>query len=531
MSESTPVQLPQTRLWANWKCLLICCVVSMANLEFGIDSGVVGSLQAIPGFLAVFGYPSEFIPGGYGLDSTFQQLITSLLILGGFLSSLVAGAFSVYFGRKTGLWVACVFTVVGVAIQMSTEDKGAIYVGRLVLGIGNGFLQTFSNIYCAEASPAHLRAILVGLSTEWILVGNIVAAVITNATQVRLDKASYQIPLGVLLILPFLLAVGLVFVPESPRYLVTKGRLDAAKRSLETLRGHSLQPEELELEYAEIVKGIEEEKRVAASLGPLDMFKGEQMVAFSADRRRTLLSMGTVTADSGGSGAWFLIPYVTYFMVISGVPTGDVFHYYVMNTCLGLVACNIGLFIMRHVCGRRSFLMLSAVFNGLFMLGLAVSSTVSTSRDTARTFLITFVSLFLIWYSFGTGVATRPVATELVSTRLRAWSFGAAQAVSQLTVWLVSFCTPYFINPEHLNWGGKYGYIFFGASLICLVWYYFFLPETKGRTLEEIDELFERKTPAWEFTKVRTTILDQAFLDNRDRHLNGEERDSSMVEK
>jgi MFS family permease len=209
-------------------------------------------------------------------QATFQQLITSLLILGGFLSSLVAGVFSVYFGRKTGLWVACFFTAVGVAIQMSTENKGAIYVGRLVLGIGNGFLQIFSNIYCAEASPAHLRAILVGLSTEWVLVGSIVAAVITNATQVRLEKASYQIPLGVLLILPFLLAVGLLFVPESPRYLVTTGRLDAAKRSLKTLRGNSLQPDEVELEYTEIVKGIEEEKRVAATLGPLDMFEGER---------------------------------------------------------------------------------------------------------------------------------------------------------------------------------------------------------------------------------------------------------------
>ncbi len=104
-------------------------------------------------------------------QSTFQQLITSLLILGSFLSSLVAGVFSVYFGRKTGLWLACLFTAVGVAIQMGSEDKGAIYVGRLVLGVGNGFLQIFSNIYCAEVAPAHLRAIMVGLSTEWVLVG------------------------------------------------------------------------------------------------------------------------------------------------------------------------------------------------------------------------------------------------------------------------------------------------------------------------------------------------------------------------
>lgn len=162
--------------------------------------------------------------------------------------------------------------------------------------------------------------------------------------------------------------------------------------------------------------------------------------------------MGTTASDSGGTGAWFLIPYATYFMAISGVPFNDVFHYFIINTCAGLVACNIGLFVMRHVCGRRTFLMLGAVFNALFMLGLAVSSTVNTSPETARTCLVTFVSLFLVWYSFATGVGTRPVATELVSTRLRAWSFGTSQAVSQLIIWLVTFCTPYFINPENLNW-------------------------------------------------------------------------------
>src|SRR4051794_13988369 len=89
--------------------------------------------------------------------------------------------------------------------------------------------------------------------------------------------------------------------------------------------------------------------------------------SLGTDRRRTLLSMGSVAADSGGTGAWFLIPYVTYFMLISGVPVHDVFHYFLITTCMGLVACNIGLLVMKKLCGRRTFLMLSATFNALFM--------------------------------------------------------------------------------------------------------------------------------------------------------------------
>ena len=145
------------------------------------------------------------------------------------------------------------------------------------------------------------------------------------------------------------------------------------------------------------------------------------------------------------------MPYTQFFFVISGVPFNKVFHYFAISTCLGLVATNVGLFCMRHLCGRRTFLMLGAVFNGLFMLGLAVSSTVAKG-ETKITLIVTFVTLSLVWYSFATGVASRPVATEMVSTRLRAWSFGLTQAVGQLVIWLVVFCTPYFINPSDLNW-------------------------------------------------------------------------------
>ena len=116
---------------------------------------------------------------------------------------------------------------------------------------------------------------MVGLSTEWVLIGRIVAAAITNATQSRMDKFSYQLPLGILLIVPFFLALGLLFVPESPRYLLTMGRTEEARKSLETLRGSSVEAAEIEVEFTEMINGIEEEKRLASTTGPLDMFKGK----------------------------------------------------------------------------------------------------------------------------------------------------------------------------------------------------------------------------------------------------------------
>ena len=79
--------------------------------------------------------------------------------------------------------------------------------------------------------------------------------------------------------------------------------------------------------------------------------------------------------------------------------------------------------------------------------------------------------------------------------------------------------------------GGKYGYIFFAASLICLAWYFFFLPETKGRSLEEIDELFENKVPAWKFKTYKTVILEQALQEVQKHGAETDEKPAMRVEE
>lgn len=380
-------------------------------------------------------------------QGTFQQLIGSLLTLGALLSSLTAGSFAHFFGRKTALWLACLLTAVGCAVQIGTADKAAVYVGRLVLGIGNGFLVTFSNIYTAEASPAHLRAVMVALFSEWVTIGSIIGAVVTNSMQARLDKASYQIPIATLFVVPVVLAVGLCFVPESPRYLVNKGRLDQARHALETLRGGSLRPEELNLEWAEMVKGIEEEKKLANTIGPLDQYRG-------TDLRRTLLCYGVIISQAG-SGSWFLISYSTYFMIVSGLTVEAAFQYSIMNSCLALIAVNFGIYLMRHVVGRRTILTMGSAIQGLCMLGMAIgagSVNPVIGSETGRNCLIAFTALYMFSYNAFVGDASYVVSTELVSTRLRSWSVGSAISLGYFFAWLTGFCSPYFINPSNLNW-------------------------------------------------------------------------------
>jgi hypothetical protein len=139
-------------------------------------------------------------------------------------------------------------------------------------------------------------------------------------------------------------------------------------------------------------------------------------------------------------------------MIVAGLSVDEAFKYSVMNTCLGFIGVNIGIYAMRHLAGRRTILMTGAIFQGLCMLGMAIAATVAAGTLTARNCLIAFTALFLFSYNLFVGNATYPTSTEMVSTRLRSWSVGSAISLGYFLAWLTGFCSPYFINPGKMNW-------------------------------------------------------------------------------
>jgi MFS family permease len=113
---------------------------------------------------------------------------------------------------------------------------------------------------------------------------------------------------------------------------------------------------------------------------------------------------------------------------------------------------NLGIYLMRHVVGRRSIMMIGSVTQGLCMLIVAITAITSAGTLVARNCLIAFTSLYMFAYNAFVGAASYPVATELVSTRLRSWTVGSAISLGYFLAWLTGFCSPYFINPENMNW-------------------------------------------------------------------------------
>jgi len=487
-------QVKDDSLGRHWKCILACVLVSMSPFQYGVDFGLIGGMQAMVGFLKVFGYVDPATPIGYNISTGAQQLISSLMTLGAFVGSLAAGPMAVTLGRKPCLWIACILCFVANSIMMGTTHLNGLYVGRLFIGLANGFFMTFSQLYLQEVAPAKYRGLTLACFQVWCSIGSLIGTIVDNFTATITSKASYMIPLGIIYLVPIILFLGMFFIPESPRWLLGHGKPEQARKALLWLRPDK---EGVEAELAEMQIAIDAEMDAVKGAAILDMWRNP------VDRRRTLLAVGAVSVQAA-CGAMFLLAYGTYFFEMANV--GNAF----MNSCIltsvGVVAILIDLFIITPYGRRRVFLTTGLIICGFCQLIIAVVYQMHPGTAQTGHIIVAMSVIYIIVYNGAICPFSWLSGGELPSQRLRSYTFGLAAAVGFLGAWITTFTAPYFINPSALNWGPKYGYIWFPSSLLSAAFIYFCLPELKGRTLEEIDEMFEARLPARKFRHYKCQI-------------------------
>ncbi|KAI1077808.1 general substrate transporter [Whalleya microplaca] len=484
----------------NWKCALICLGVAFANAQYGFDVSAVGTFQSMPGFLMVFGYRDPTLKGGWGIATTDQQLIASFLNVGTIVGLLFTALFGRYFGRRHGIWMGAVIGFIGCAIQIAATSIASLCVGCAFMGASNAFFITFSNSYIVEYAPPQLRAVCSALFAVTINIGTILGAVVDERTSHLMNKQSYQIPLGFLFIFPALLSVVVFFVPESPRWLMLHNHREEAEKSLAFLRGDSLAPEFLQEELVEIIRGVEEEKSNASATAIVDIFKGTSL-------RRTLLCVAVVVSRAS-SGVWVFLSYGAYFYQQAGV--GDVFKIGIYSMCVQMIGVIIGLYCAYKVWGRRIMILIGTGGAVISMFGPALGATVApNTAESAKAFLA-FSFFYSIIYSGFAGSMTWPISAEVVNSRLRILTLSFATGVDYIFAWLTSFCSPYFINPTALDWGAKYCWIWGVSNLLTFACFWLYLPEMRGRSLEEIDELFEKRVPIRKFPEFECQTSSEA---------------------
>ncbi|KAI0378848.1 putative maltose permease [Hypomontagnella monticulosa] len=477
----------------HWKAMIAMTLVSLSSFQYGLDFGIIGGLQAMVPFLEVFGTKDPSTPLGYNIPSDRQQLIASLMVLGAFVSSASAGFTAKYVGRKLSLWIACVGVFVSTALMQATTDIGGLYAGRLILGLANGLLMTHSQLYIQESVPSRYRGLGISFLTYWVSFGSLIGTIVDNFAEKIPNRNAYIIPLGIVHIVPGILAIGLFFIPESPRWLAARGNFEKAEWALRRLRPEAW-PVAQEME--DMRTTLEAEARLQSSVGYMDLVRNP------IDRRRTSIAVLALTCQAA-SGAMFVISYGTYFFEMANV--GNAFENACILTGVGVAALLATAFLITKFGRRRVNMLLGFTLCGISQLVMAIIYTIHPNTESSGKALVGLSVIYIMAYNAMVAPYAWLSGGELSSQRLRSHTFGLATGVGFFFAWLTTFTAPYFINPDSLNWGPKYGYIWTGSCAITAVWIYFYLPEVKDRTLEEIDEMFEARLPARKFRAYHCT--------------------------
>ncbi|RDL39429.1 putative maltose permease [Venustampulla echinocandica] len=470
-------QYPTAIFWA----LFFCISVIMA----GFDAQLITSFYALPAFQRRFGYEYE---GEYIIPAEWQTALGMGNPIGQILGALASGWPLERFGRKKTLAVCCVWSSIFVFVQFFSTSIGMLCAGEMLGGLAYGFYVVIGPVYASEVCPLALRGVLTASVNLAFVIGQFIAQGCAAGLESRLDEWAYRGPFAVQWLWPIILLAGLPFAPESPYWLVRQQRKEDAKKSLMKLSSAKHRPD-----IDSVLLMIEEtdllEKELEATTTYLDCFRGVNL-------KRTEISVMVYLIQVIGGNP--LIGYANYFFEQAGLKSADAFNMGVGNTALGFVGTCLSWPLMSYL-GRRT------IYNS----GMALMTTllfIIAFLDFGRSntaVVWTQASLMDVWtfvYQMTVGPICFVIISEISATRLRGKTVAIATAVQAGASIIFTVAIPYMLNADQANWRGKAGFLFGPVSFFCLVWCWFRIPESRGRTFEELDILFERKVPSRKFS-------------------------------
>ncbi|KAK4092215.1 hypothetical protein Purlil1_3468 [Purpureocillium lilacinum] len=496
-----------------WSIFLSTCIV----ME-GFDIVILNNLYAYPPFQRKFGI--EQADGTYQLTAAWQSGLSNGALCGQVIGLFANGIIADRFGyRKTmiGALVACVGFIF---IIFFSETLVQLLIGEILIGIPWGVFQTLTTTYAAEVCPTHLRAYLTTYVNLCWVMGQFIASGVLRAMLAREDKWGYKIPFALQWMWPVPLMIGIYLAPESPWWLVRRGRLDDAKRSLTRLTtrnsGVPFQPDET---VSMMVHTNEMEKEMTSGISYTDLFKGSNL-------RRTEI-VCTVWMIQTLCGSTFM-GFSTYFYQQAGMAVENSFSMSLGQYALGAVGTMTSWFLMGWF-GRRTLYLGGQLLMCGLLLTIGCVAFAGRENVAAQWAIGSLLLVYTFTYDATVGPVCYSLVSELTSTRLRTKSVVLARNMYNIVGIATNIITPLMLNPTAWNWGAKSGFFWAGTCFVCAVWTFFRLPEPKGRTYGELDILFENRVSA---RKFKTTSVDR--LDGHNAESTSEKEkgfDEVMVER
>ncbi|KAK1752166.1 putative high-affinity glucose transporter [Echria macrotheca] len=519
-SDLSRIEAPVT-----FKAYLLCAFAAFGGIFFGYDTGWMGGVVIMPYFVSMYtGVPYDYDEKRYigiansenfALPSSTVSLMTSILSCGTFFGALIAGDLADFIGRRITIIYGCLVFSGGCVLQIASTNQEALFVmGRLVAGLGVGFISAVIILYMSEIAPRKIRGALVSGYQFCITLGILLANCVTYSTSKRSDSGSYRIPIGVQFLWALILGVGLYLLPESPRYHVQKGKLDMAAKDLAIVRGQPVESEFIKDELAEIVANHEYEMQMI----PQTSYIGSWMACFqgslrkgNSNLRRTLLGTGLQMAQqvTGINFIFYFGPI--FFKQLKNGP--DPFQTTLVSTLVNVVSTPIS-FVAVEWFGRRMLLLLGGV--GMIIAQYIVAILgVTAGRENANgehneaavKAMIAFICINIFCFATTWGPVGWVTVGESFPLPIRSRGVGLSTASNWFWNCIIATITPFMVGNDEGGLGPSVFFVWATLTIFSLIFAYFLVPEMKGLTLEQIDQMMEEVSPRKSVGWVATTTF------------------------
>lgn len=476
------------------KACLWSMVISITIIMDGYDTALLASLSAFPSFRDRFGvYINQ--ESGYQIPANWQVALGCSSTIGNIIGIYVGAMTTDRLGYRKSLLFWLTLLIGFIFISFFGQSIQMLFVGELLSGLPWGVFTTMAPAFASEVCPVVLRGYLEIFVVLCWGIGQFLSYSVLLTLNTELSQWGWRIPFGVQWVWPTIIIPLILFAPESPWWLVRKDRIEEAEKSVKRLSS-GMDEAAVKRAVALMIETNKREKEMVEGVGYIDCFRDTNL-------RRTEISC-LAWAIQTLSG-FIINAYSTYFFEQAGLPSSEAY-----KISVGMGGLH---FLFTLLCGpltavvgrRRIYLCgLAWMCAMMFIIGFLALAPQTTAIGYASSVV------FLLWYccyELTLGPVAYIIVGEVSSTRLRAKTVGLARNAYNIVSLIQFFVTPYVLNPGEGNWKGKSGFLTGGIIIFCILWAYFRLPETKGRTYEELDILFAKRLKTREFKNYPVDVV------------------------
>ncbi len=444
------------------KFILVAAVASLGGLLFGYDTGVISG--ALP-----------FLKHDFALGPRMQGVATSAVLVGATLGAAGAGAVSDMFGRRRVILFVGLLFIAGALGSAAAPALSVLLAGRAVVGVAIGIASMLTPLYLSEIAPKERRGGIVSLNQFCITLGILVSYLVDYALAGATDNWRWMLGLGA--VPGLVLFLGMLTLPESPRWLAGEGRTEAARAALVRMR----RPDEVEPELAELRTDLRHDGRLVPWSALL-----------SGPARKPLIVGVALAVFQQVTGINTVLYYAPAIFLSAGLSSASVS---ILATAgVGLVNVIMTVVAMRllDVAGRRALLLWGLGGMIVMLLVLAAGFAFGNGGWVAL-MTIPSVAAYVGFFAIGLGPVFWLLISEIFPLAVR----GRGMSIASVANWGSNFIVTLVFPPLVAALGTATAFLVFAVlSVAAFVFTWQIVPETNGRSLEEIEAQLEGRVQA-----------------------------------